>query len=162
MDLNALTNSLAHISFDWLIFAAVAILVAFDVARSGPARAIALTLALPIGGLFMQYLQTARFISPLLSQFPDGLPLAALTLAVIVASFFLMYRMTSSFSGHAGLLNGIIAGLAVAVVFATIWTQLPALAAIWQFNVAFVGLFGAAYRFWWLLVAFLALSFIRS
>jgi hypothetical protein len=143
----------------------IAILAALFVMLSvwrGSAVAVTLTLAAPLALLVTQALSSAAFLGSVAQQFPTGTPQALLFLAVLIAVSILIHRITSSFSDGGGMLTSLVAGLAVTAVLIVVWIQVPALQSLWHFGPQVQAVFGAAYRFWWLLSALLALAFVRS
>ena len=84
-------------------------------------------------------------------------------LILLAVVFVCMYRITDTYgadSSHP--IQALLAGLAVAVVAVVIWLQIPSLDSVWHFGPQVQALFGAAYRFWWLLIAYIALAFARG
>lgn len=162
MDIHAVGNFFSHLPLDWVILALFVALVAFDTMRAGPGRAVVFSLAAPLTVLFLQYLPTAQYIDGFLKGFSSSLSQAVIALTVFAALALIISRMMDSFSSDAGrLIQSLVAGVCAALVLAVVWTQLPALSALWHAGAQVQGLFGGTYRFWWLLLAYIGLGFSR-
>ena len=163
MSLQAISDFFLRIPTDWIVLFAVAVFVAFDVLRSGTSRAVALAFALPLATILSQSITGSKFLGPVTAQFSSPLLQAALFLIILIALFILVNRITSRFGeGSSQPIQALLSGLAVAAIGAVIWTQVPALDSIWHFGQTTQLIFGEAYRFWWLIVAYIALAFVRN
>ena len=157
--MDAVTQSLAHISIDWIIFLALAAIAAGDALRSGVARPLALSLAAGLAYVLYESLDTAIFASKLSSD--SGFLPAALAGGLVVLMFILLYRMTDPFGiNTSGIIGSIIAGLVTAVALVVMWQTLP-FQSVWEFGAQFQSLFGETYRLWWLIAACGAFPFVR-
>ncbi len=147
---------------DWILIAVVAMLVSLECFRAGPARAISVALSLPFALLLRDALASAAIAGPFASSFTTPVLQAALFALLFGTSYFLIYRMMFSFDvASPGLAQAILSGIAAAVVVVVIWTMTPALQDTWHFGESVQSVFGAAYRFWWLLGAYFALAYSR-
>ena len=163
MDWHALVSAFSRISLDWIVLAVFAFLVAVDALRSGPSRATALALALPLTLLVAGYMQGASFMSGIVQQLSSPILNNAFTLILLAILFICMYRITDTFGADsAHPIQTLLTGLAVAAIAAVVWVQIPSLESIWHFGPQAQALFGAAHRFWWLLAGYIALAFARG
>lgn len=163
MSLQAFTDFFAHFSLDWIILILLMGVLTFDALRGGLARVTALALALPLTLVFLDAMPGSRF----LAGFEEQLSSPALEMAFVAVLFvvvcIIMYRITDTFSsGSYQVLQALVAGLATTVVAVVIWLQIPALDSVWLFGEPVQAVFGAVYRFWWLLGAYVALAFARG
>ncbi len=159
--------SLPAISFntlpiDWIILAAIALVIGIECFRSGPARSTALALALPLALVLREALSHAAFIGTLVTSLTMPLAQAAILIALIVGCYVVVSRMTDTFGGAGGILQALLMGIAVSAMVAVIWIDTSALQSVWHFGPSIQMIFGEAYRFWWLLIALLAIGFARS
>jgi|SRR3989344_358044 len=153
----------SNISLDWVILVAFALVIAIDGFRNGLSRASALALALPLTLLLARSMPEARFMGGIADQLNSPLLNTVFVLILLAVVFVCMYRITDTYgadSSHP--IQALLAGLAVAVVAVVIWLQIPSLDSVWHFGPQVQALFGAAYRFWWLLIAYIALAFARG
>lgn len=162
MDLSGIGNFFAYIPLDWIIIAALAILLAFDCLRSGTKRVIALSLAFPLAYLLFASISSARFLSSLSAQSASPMLQSLLFGAILVGMYFMMRRISSGYGrSEIALAQSAIASLAASAIVIVIWLQVPALQSIWHFGPQIQAVFGEAYKFWWLLAAYAALAFVR-
>lgn len=162
MDIHALTSFFQHIPLDWILIAIFFALATFDALRSGVTRAAALTLALPITGLFLQYMPNTAYLAVFDKQFSAPVPAAVMSAVVFVILFMLINRMTDSFGDSGHILQAALAGAALTAVVLVVWLEIPALNAVYHFGPQVQTVFGAAYRLWWLLAAYIALAYVRT
>ncbi len=152
--------SIAHISTDWVILAALFSLGAFDGYQSGASRAATTAIALVLA----VSLVTLVPHTALLQSLPAIPHREAILIALIFAGLYLLVRrITESFgTGMGGIISTILGGVgAVSVVFA-LWIGTPALAELWTFGPTFQGLFAESYRLFWILGGIVALSLARG
>ncbi len=162
MDFTAWGNLFAHWPTDWILIGAFAAFAALDAMRSGSARAAALILSLPAALLLLQELPKAFFLGPLAAQVSSPFAQLAIFVALSVVLYIAAHRVIFTFSDGAQPIQALITGLAAAIVLVIIWLQVPALHSLWHFGDQVQAVFGAAYRFWWLVGAYLGLAFARS
>jgi hypothetical protein len=75
---------------------------------------------------------------------------------------FVLYRATSTLSDDSARpLFAIVTGAATTIIILAIWHTTP-LQSLWTFNPMIQGVFGDAYRLYWLFVAFIAFAFVKS
>ncbi len=157
--MDVVTQSLAQISIDWIIFGALTALAAGDALRSGVSRPLALSLSAGLAYTLYASVDTAAFISGFVSD--SAYVQAAFAGGIVVLLFILLYRMTDPFGiNTSGIVGSTIAGLATAAALVVMWQALP-MTAVWEFGAQHQTLFGEAYRFWWLIVAYGAFAFVR-
>jgi hypothetical protein len=156
------TNLLSHWPTDWIVVGALAALIALDALRSGSARAIAVAIAAPLALVLSSTLSSAFLFVSIAPQLQS--PAAqALTVGVLfVLLFFLIHRLVRSFGELGGPLQALVAGIAAAAVVLVVWQQVPALQSLWHFGPQVQLVFGATYRFWWMLLAYAGLAYIRG
>ncbi len=162
MDFNALETLTTQWPTDWIIIGAFAAFMALDALRSGSTRAAALMLSLPAALLVTNALQGSFFLGPLSAQFTAPNAQAGIFVAIAIFLYLAVHRAIFSFSDSGGVVQALIAGLAVAVVFVVVWLQVPALQSVWQLGPQVQAVFSETYRFWWLIASYVALAFVRS
>lgn len=162
MDLDRIPDILHAIPLDWILLGVFALVVSFDTMRAGAGRAITLALALPAAMLIFASAAKAVLLGSIIGGFSSPTAQALLFVALAVALYILIARIVSSHSGGGQPIQSAVAGVALTVVFITIWLQVPALDSIWHFGWQVQGLFAEQYRFWWLICSYLALSFARA
>jgi uncharacterized protein (DUF697 family) len=163
MDFHAWTSALLHLPMDWVIVGVFAAVVAADAFRSGARRGIALSLSFPIAFLAYGDLAQAAIIANILKTVSFPFEQNAIVVGLLVILFILFSRMVgSSWEGSGGIVSALLTGSAVAIVAIVFWLQLVPLEALWHFGSQVQTVFGAAYRFWWLIAAYAALAFVRS
>lgn len=167
MDLPSLGSisgfSFASLSFDWIIIAVFALIAAFDAYRSGSGRVAAFSLALPLSAFMLPLIAKTAILGGLSAQFATPVLRVVLWVIVFGILFALISRVTYSYSDASNRpIQALIAGIAASVVLVVMWLQLPMLEILWDFGPSVTAVFGEAYRFLWLLVAYFALAFVRS
>lgn len=163
MDIDVLRTFAASVPMDWIFLGGATILIAFDVLRNGASRAAALAIALP-GAVLLKILLPSAFLLGSLSADPSGTVADGLLfLALVVALYLLVRRMDRSYAGDGGqAIQALLCGAATVAIFAVLWLQVPALAALWQFGPDVSMIFGAQYAFWWLIGSYAVLAFLRD
>lgn len=161
MDLSSLTHSITSFSTDWIALILLAGLFTFDALRGGSSRVAAISLALPLGALIFALLPHTAFVSTIVTS---GSPyiLAGIYVALVVALFLLLYRLTDTVNDSHGPLQALMSGVAAMIILVVVWQMVPALNALWNVSPYLQGIFGEAYRAFWLLGAYAALAFARS
>lgn len=163
MNLTSFSSVVAHWPTDWIILGAFAALVALDVFRSGPRRALALSLASPLAFIAYASISDTVILGSILKQVSFPLEQNLIVAALIVGFFFVLLRIVDSWGGGGGgAIQALIIGIACTAITAVFWLQLAPLQALWHFGPPVENIFGVAYRLWWLIVAYLALAFARS
>jgi hypothetical protein len=162
MDAASLSSVLTHIPTDWIVLGVVVVILSLDAIRSGPSRATALALAAPLALVFSDALSQTAILGPIAAQMTTSYAQALLFGVMFVGLFFVLYRILYAFSSMGGALQGVISGVAATVVLAVVWTEAMQLQALWHFGPQMATIFSAAYRFWWLTGAYVALAFVRS
>lgn len=163
MDWHALVSVFSNVPLDWVIIAVFAIIMTADALRGGPSRATALALALPLTLLVANSLPDARLMGGVAAQLTSPVIGAVFDGILLVVLFICMYRITDTFgvdSAHP--VQALFSGLAVAAIAVVIWLQIPALDGVWHFGPQIQAIFGEVYRFWWLLIAYIAIAFARG
>lgn len=162
MDIHAVLSIFQHIPLDWIAIAIFFALATFDALRSGVTRAAALTLALPITALLIDYMPNTAYLSVFAKQFSAPVPAAVMAAVTFVILFMLINRMTDSFGDSGHILQAVLAGAALTAVVLVVWLEIPALTTVYHFGSQVQAVFGAAYRLWWLLAAYITLAYVRT
>ncbi len=161
-DLTQFSLSTGGFPIDWIVIAVFACVVALETFRAGSNRAAALALALPAALMVLAALPTAFFIGPMVSQFSGGMQGAVLFSVVLFGLFILIHKMFGFYGDSSGsFFQALIAGIATAAIAIVVWLQEPALQALWHFGPQVQAVFAEAYRFWWILLAYIALAVSR-
>ncbi|MCR4325401.1 MAG: hypothetical protein NUV59_01170 [Patescibacteria group bacterium] len=148
---------------DWIIVIALAALVALDALRGGSNRACAISIALPLSLLALASFEKAAFLAPFASQISAYASGSVLFFVMLVAFYFFSRRIIGFWSdSREGVIQALLAGLATTIIALVVWLQIPSLDTVWHFGPQIQNVFSEAYRFWWLLISFAALAFVRS
>lgn len=165
MNTQAVLTLLTHPPIDWVIFLVIAIILLVDSLRSGTGRASAVALAAPASYFLYTELELGKtfILSQLTSSLNTTVLQAGLLAGIFVLTFFLFHRIMYSFGGSsASPLQSILSSLSATVVLIVMWVHVPVLESVWHFSSQFQSAFGATYAFLWVVVAYLALAFVRS
>lgn len=162
MDVSSLSSIVTHWPMDWIFIFAFAVITALDAMRTGPARATALVLSLPASLLVMQQLPQAFILGGLFAQFTAPVAQLVIFAAIAVFLYIATHRLIFTFSNSLGPIQALLTGLAAAAVLIVVWLQVPGLNAVWDFGDQVQTVFGEAYRFWWLVVSYVALAAVRN
>jgi hypothetical protein len=163
MSMDAVSGLFSFIPVDWIVIISFAILIGFDAMRSGMGRACALALSLPATMLLITALPKAGILSNFTEQFTSSSFRAAVFGIVLIASYFLVRKITASHrNNRREITQSLVAGASTVAVMVVVWLQIPELQAIWQFGPQVQMVFGEAYRFWLVIGAYTALAFVRS
>jgi hypothetical protein len=148
---------------DWLLIGVFIVILTIDALRSGSTRATALALALPIALWLDGALPHTIIVGTIVSQFSGPLPHAVFFLVLLVLLFLIMYRVVASYgdSGGAPLLS-LLASIACAIILVVVWIQVPGSDSMWQFGSQIQTIFAENYRFFWPLIAYIILAYVRS
>ncbi|HEY4514373.1 MAG TPA: hypothetical protein VJH69_03575 [Candidatus Paceibacterota bacterium] len=162
MNIENIFTYFSYIPFDWIIIGLVAILIAIDAIRSGPSRAISLSIAIPISFFLNSAFYGTKFLGALSAKISSPLSQAALFIALLVVIYLLVRRMMDQYGNSGGTLTqAAICGISSSVLFLVIWIEVPSLESIWKFGPQVQAIFGGAYQFWWTLGAYSVLAFSR-
>ena len=162
MDFGSSLNILESIPVDWIIIGVFFLLVAADSLRAGSGHAIAFSLSLPISFFIFEAIPQTAFFGALGAQFTLPLEQAILFLVIEAVLFVCLNQMLFSFEHYTSLLSSAVAGFAATIVLLIVWVQVPALQSLWHFGPQVIAIFGASYRFFWLIGSYLALAFVGS
>lgn len=147
---------------DWILLVVVAAFIGLECFRAGPARAFAISLALPLALFLRDALSSAFFLSTVTSSLSTPVLQALLFASLFGASYFLIHKMTYAYGeGTHGIAQALLVGAAATAILASVWIATPALQDIWHFGTSVQQVFGAPYRFWWVIGAFATLAFAR-
>ncbi|RJQ34799.1 hypothetical protein C4556_01595, partial [Candidatus Parcubacteria bacterium] len=146
MDFDVLRTFAASAPMDWIILGTLAVIFTLDGLRSGPGRAAAAALALPSAMLLNAFLPSAFFLGNYTAGLGTPVMQAVLFLVLFAALYMLIRRMDHSYASEGGqAVQAFLCGVATVAIFAVIWLQVPALAALWQFGPDVTTIFGAQY-----------------
>ena len=163
MGIESLSTLVTQWPTDWILIGACAALAAFDALRGGSGRVAAAALALPTALLLYEKLPATAYLGPFIAQFASPLAQGALFAVIFVALYLFIRRIVGLWGeSDGGPVQALIAGIACATVVVTTWMQVPALDSVWHFGPQVQLIFGEAYRFWWLLISFAGLAYVRS
>ncbi len=162
MNFGGAFSALSQIPIDWMIVGIFFVVVAADALRSGSFRAAAIAISFPLSALLYQMIPQTALLSAVFAQFPKAFEQALLFVILEVIIFVCLHQMLRSFDASTSLLSAGVSGLAATVAVLVVWTDLPILQSLWHFDAGIVAIFGASYRFFWLIGAYLALAFLGS
>ena len=147
----------------WLVILGLVVLLSLDAMRSGLSRAVAISISLPIAFFLQNLLQQAVFLGPLLGSSESSVVKVVVAGGLLLVVFILVYRMVDTYSTDAyGSLQAVLTGIATTIVLVILWTLISPLNTLWDFGPSVQSSFSESYRFWWLLVAYIAIAFARS
>ena len=163
MNLTALFPTwLSSIPLGWIVIAVVFFLLTFDAMRSGPGRAAVIAMASSISMFLYNLLPHTMLLGAFIAS-SNRTILAALFGLLFVASFVLVYRMSSIFGGSSGgFLFSFIAGISATIALIVTWVQIQPLESLWNLGSQIQAVFGTSFAAFWLIGIYLALAFIRS
>ncbi len=162
MDTEALRSIFSTMPVDIVAAALFATVVTVDTLRSGASRAVSLSLGLVMATVLFAALPATYLIGPAVAGIATTQVASGIFAAITVLASFIMYRITASLSDDSARpLLAIATGVATTVVVMVVWQMTP-LQNLWHFNAAIAGIFGASYRLYWLLLAFIAFAFVKS
>ena len=152
------------IPLDLVVFGGIIIVIALDGLRSGLGRALAISLALPLSLLMYSLVGKAIVISTLTFLFATPTAEAITFGVIVILMYLLLRRMGFNYidSGVGEPIQSLLAGAAVAVIFAIVWLQLPILDTFWNFGNNVKAVFSDDFKLWWLLGAYVGLAFARG
>lgn len=161
MDTSAIVSSLSHISIDWLVIAASLVALTLAAVQGGAGRPTAVALAVPVASLLSAALPHAAILSAVATSL-SAPPLQALLFVGLSVVAYILVRRLLPHHDETTFPLAFLAAVAATVVLLVTWIGTPALSALWSFGPALSHVFGAAYRFWWLLASLIALAFVRG
>ena len=162
MDFGSVSSTVSAVPVDWIVIGAFFIIVSADALRAGSVRACALALSFPLTFLLFQILPQTFLLSPTLASFSSPLAQAVVFLILEAILFVCLHKMLASFDVYTSFHSAVVSGFAATVVVLVVWTQTPALQSLWHFTPQLQSIFGASYRFYWLIAAYLLLAFVGS
>lgn len=161
MDVEAVRGIFTTLPVDLVAAVLFATFITVATLRLGASFAISLSLSLIVSTFLFAALPSAYMIGGMVSGVTPTVA-AALYGGMLVLLTFVLYRATSTVSdGSSTPLFSIATGLATTVVVLVMWHITP-LNVLWHFNPMIQGIFGDAYRLFWLLLAFIAFAFVKS
>lgn len=163
MDLEALKAMFTTLPVDLVAAVLFATAVTVSTLRLGASIWIAFSLALIVATTLFGWLPDTFGIGPAVSGLTSPYIAGGIYIALTVVLTFILYRTTSSLSDDSARpLFAIATGFATAVVLLVMWHYASPLQTFWTFNPTIQTAFGAAYRLYWLLLAFIAFAFVKS
>lgn len=162
MNVSSLTSSFTNTPVDYIIIAVVIAIITIDAMRSGPSKAAALALALPLAYVLFAALPAAYLLGTAVSSMSDPRAKAAIFLVLLAVLWVLIKMTIGSFLDMSGsALGAILVGLATTAIALVVWLSVPELTDLWKFGPQIHAVFAAPFGFWWLLLSVAALAFAR-
>lgn len=156
-------NIFTSLPTDVVAIIVFATLITVVTLRTGASVAIAFSMALIVANVLYAAIPTTFMIGGLVSGDMSPYIAAGIYGALTVLLTFVLYRATSTLSDDSARpLFAIATGLATTVVVLTVWHFAPQLQGLWHFNELVAGAFGATYRLFWVILAFVAFAFVKS
>lgn len=163
MDLEALKAMFTTLPVDLVAAVLFATAVTVSTLRLGASIWIAFSLALIAAATMFGWLPNTFGIGPAISGITSPYVAGGIYIALTLAITFILYRATSSLSDDSARpLFALATGFATTVIVLVMWHFSSPLEVFWKFNPAIQSAFGAAYRLYWLLLAFIAFAFVKS
>lgn len=160
--MQSFSSIVSHVPMDWVVIGVFFALIVALALRLGTRIPAALALAFPIATIATNALSSAALLSSFTGNSASETTRLALFLVVLVISYVLVFKILGQFtvSGSAPMsaLLAALAGTAITLVF---WVETPSLETLWRFGPQVVAIFGALYRFWWILASYLVLAWTR-
>jgi hypothetical protein len=163
MDLEAIRGIFTTLPVDIVAAVLFATFITVATLRYGASLAIAFSLALIIANVLYAMIPNTFGMAAIVSGTSSPYVTVGIYAGLTLLLTFILYRMTSTLSDDSARpLFAIATGLAATVVVCIAWHMPGPLMTIWTFNPMIEGVFGAAYRFYWLILAFVAFAFVKS
>lgn len=153
-------SQLVGMPMDYFILALVALIIAFDAWRSGPNRAIALSLAFALTYISLSWASGTYFLNTIEMS---GYAALGIAFVKLIALYFILNRIVNSFGfGVGGPATALAAGLGATALSIVFWIATPTFNDLWTFGPVIQSIFGEAFRAWWLIGSFALLAFARG
>ena len=153
----------ANLPMDWIIIGIFVFLVALDALRSGGARAAVLGVAFPLSVFLYNQIPQTYYVGALLKGVTNPIPATAIFFGVFAAAYLISSRLVNFFGeGARGITTAFLSAGAATIITLVSWLQVPVLTTAWHFGPHIQTVFGLPYALPWLLLAYLALAFVRS
>ncbi len=163
MDVETVKGIFTTLPIDMVAAVVFATLITVVTLRLGASISIAFSLSLITASVLFSSLPGTFGIGALVSGTTSPYVAGGIYIALTLLLTFILYRATSTLSDESsGPLFAIATGFATTVVLLVMWNYASPLQAFWTFNPAIQAAFGAAYRLYWLLLAFIAFAFVKS
>ncbi len=163
MDSASIIGYIRQVPLDWLVIGTAILLLTFISLRSGTRVAVSAGLAGSMSLVLLALAPQALFLESFKERLvTDDLIQAGAFCVFFIITFLMIARMTSSDALEGQPLSAIVAALAALIIIITIWINTPALGRFWDFGPHVRMLFAEGYRFWLIIVALIALTFVRS
>lgn len=163
MDIESIRGIFTTLPVDIVAAVLFATVITVVTLRYGASLAIAFSLALVIADVLYAMLPNTFGIATIVSGASSPYVTIGMYAALTLLLTFILYRMTSTLSDDSARpLFAIATGLAATVVVFIAWHMPGPLMTVWTFNPMIEDVFGAAYRLYWLILAFVAFAFVKS
>lgn len=161
--IDSVTTAFTSLPIDGIAILVFGTIVLVDTLRSGASRAVALALGFTIATVLNPLIAAAFAIGPALAGFSQPRAQGIVFLVLAAVSTIIAYRISSKFSDDSGQpMLAIAAALATTAIILALWHMSPQLQGIWTFSAGIQAAFDPAYRFYWLILGYIALAFVRS
>ncbi|HTR19016.1 MAG TPA: hypothetical protein VMH91_03520 [Candidatus Paceibacterota bacterium] len=160
MDFQGATSAISSVPLDVLVIGIFFLIVSADSLRSGPTRATALALSLPITLYLFQIVPKTILVGSLTASFKGEIGQLVIFLVIEAILFVCFHQMFFAYDRYSSLLNAAIAGAAATAVLVVVWIQTPVLSSLWQFGPHMQFVFGNSYSFFWFILAYFALAYV--
>ena len=162
MDIEAIKAIFTTLPVDVVATVLFAVAITVITLRLGASLAISLSLSLTVSNVLFSFLPDTFMVGPAVSKLASATVAGGIFVGLLVVMTLVFYRIMSTLSDDSARpMFAIATGLATTAVVLTMWQVTP-LHTFWAFGTVFQGAFGAAYRLFWLLLAFIAFAFVRS
>ncbi len=163
MEANSVLDFFLKLPADWIIIGSFAMIMLVDALRVGSARISTLAIAALMSLLVQDTISSAAFFGPVAAQLSTPVLQAVFFGIIYILTYVLVRRIFIDYGElHGQPLQAIFAAIAVTALIVTVWLQVPALAAVWNFGDQVHSVFSEAFRFWWLLLGLAALAFAKA
>jgi len=153
---------IAGVPIEAIVLVIFAVIIIVDALRSGTRRATVFSLSVPISLFIYSALLNAAFLGPYVAKLTLPMAQPGLIAAIFVLTFIILYKLVPpSFTPGSTPIRALLAGLAATVILALFLVQPPTLITLWDPSSMVKTIFGAQYRLYWLLGAFIALAVAR-
>lgn len=162
MDASGILDVFRSMPIDWLIVVIVMLVSAIDSAWAGASRSIAFALGFPLALFLYAAAAQAFLLSSALDQVTTPIAQAIAFGCILAASWFATYRLFSVFDAPLSFPMAFLTGISLAVITVVYLLATAPLQSLVHLSPSIHMVFGDVYRFWWLVLSYFALAFVRS
>ncbi len=163
MDVEALKHVFSTLPAEVIGIVVFATLITVVTLRMGASISIAFSIALLVANMLFAAIPGTFMLGAALAGVTNAYASIGIYAALTLVLTFVLYRMTSTLADDSARpLFALATALATTVIALTVWQMAPHLESVWKFNEMIRGAFGAAYRLYWILLAFVAFAFVKS